>query len=75
MYADIRNIRTNVVKLSLNDDELNDLVDAITVSGEQKASLAREMLMLGIKYKLFEYANAKRLDQILEGSEKLQQAA
>lgn len=45
MYSDPSKIRANVVKIRLNDAE-SALVDAIVnFTGEQKASLLREMLL------------------------------
>ena len=45
MYQDPSKIRNHIVKIRLNDDEAA-LIDAIVnYTGEQKATLVREMLM------------------------------
>jgi alpha-mannosidase len=45
MYADPSKIRDNVVKVRLNDAEAQLLDALVTYTGEQKASLIRELLL------------------------------
>jgi hypothetical protein len=53
MYADPSKIRDNVVKVRLNDAE-SQLLDAlVTYTGEQKASLIRELLLEQARAVLF----------------------
>lgn len=53
MYADPSKIRDNVVKVRLNDAE-SQLLDALVAyTGEQKASLFREMLLEQARVVLF----------------------
>lgn len=45
MYSDPTNIRNHVIKIRLNDKE-NALIEALAnYTGQQKSSLARELLM------------------------------
>ena len=59
MYADPSKIRDNVVKVRLNDAE-SQLLDALVAyTGEQKASLIREMLLEQARVVLFGGMNSQ----------------
>ena len=53
MYADPSKIRDNVVKVRLNDAEAQLLDALVTYTGEQKATLIREMLLEQAQLVLF----------------------
>jgi hypothetical protein len=53
MYADPSKIRDNVVKVRLNDAEAQLLDALVTYTGEQKASLIRELLLEQARAVLF----------------------
>jgi hypothetical protein len=53
MYADPSKIRDNVVKVRLNDAEAQLLDALVTYTGEQKASLIRELLLEQARVVLF----------------------
>lgn len=62
MYADPTKIRDNVVKVRLNDAE-SQLLDALVAyTGEQKATLIRELLLEQARHVLFGEKNFATLE-------------
>ena len=59
MYADPSKIRDNVVKVRLNDAEAQLLDALVAYTGEQKASLIREMLLEQARVVLFGGMNSQ----------------
>ena len=58
MYADPSKIRDNVVKVRLNDAEAQLLDALVAYTGEQKASLIRELLLEQARVVLFGEMNS-----------------
>jgi hypothetical protein len=59
MYADPRHIRANIIKISLNDDEMANLELAAEYLKTQKATLVREFVMKQINDELCMGMNSK----------------